>query len=148
MRKRWKIFLLAGGFLLLLAGAVGLVGWRFGVLGPRHSIIAVLHLRGIDAINLELTDVTWRWRLCGYDSYALEEGRLARQGDRIVLKAPIRKKGFRWPGTGIFYTQEHTPEVTLVLGADGSATVTGQLRRRPGRLGRVGQATRPTSPAG
>src|SRR5713226_7050247 len=58
MRKRWKIFLLAGGFLLLLAGAVGLVGWRFGVLGPRHSIIAVLHLRGIDAINLELTDVT------------------------------------------------------------------------------------------
>src|SRR5229473_1746163 len=82
MRKRWKIFLLAGGFLLLLAGAVGLVGWRFGVLGPRHSIIAVLHLRGIDAINLELTDVTWRWRLCGYDSYALEEGRLYRRGVR------------------------------------------------------------------
>lgn len=131
--KALFIFWLGLSLLSFVGGAfvVSINAMRFSVRGANHRLTVVFHLAAEDAINLELTDTTWRWKECGCDSYAVEEGRLVRLGERIVLKAPFQKKGFRSPGTGIFYTAEDTPEVILVPSGDGSATVTGKTRGEP-----------------
>lgn len=141
LRSKWFAALLA---------ALALVG--LSCARARHpEPTVVLHLDGAGSTVLELTGDTWTWRTCGCDSWAVESGPLTRKGGKVSVLPSKFRSGYRWPGLGMFYSDDETSGVELTLDSDGTAHVAGSHSGRqftqtwkPGRVCAVcGRSSRP-----